>query len=682
MLYCRACNGPLSPDPPSGPTGEPEDAFRGRDIQGAVLRKRLRVRPDRSIYRASHKKLRRDVRVEVFPIGEREAPPPRLRLLLNRAAVAAGVRSPYVATVLEMGRLSDCCFIITERFERPVQELLDRGEPVAIARALRITEAALRGLAALHRADAVHGVLTPNTILQAPAGAFLLDHPGALRHDSLNRLTLSEGGMVTGPALYVAPERALDERRADIRSDLYSVGALAYHMLSARPPAEGANAQEVMARHVEGTVPPLASSRTDLSPAICSFVDGLLAREPSERPHAPEAALEQLRDCAEESGHLPEGQPAEERETAPLGWTAKWTVVSVLLLAAAIVPFVMMYVKHVRQKAPPPGVHDVLFIVRAKQLAHDPLRPAESRAVGALVRYHFSFCPPLELVEPPGGKPPPDAAALQQTLEETSAGNVLLLTHGKGMQRRNWDARFAHQKGSRWSTRAQCAIPLEAEDWGELEKALGEVLERAVRFLGLTCEAVPGPPIEAPVGEWVSLAEAVEAERHGRWAEALNVLGTGVAPPSRLLRTYYTAVLGAKNAGRPRPAELPPQEGLPPEMNGLAETLRVLRKGEPGPVQEKFGEFLSRFPASARGYYLLGLWRLHALNRPGEASIAFRHAARQNPGYQPAARACARLLVDRNPAELDAFLEEYEEKAPELGRRLREYVQNLSVNTG
>ena len=148
-LSCAACGGPLGDQPPAEPVVERKDPFRGRRIAGALLRKRLAVLPTRSVYAARHEKLGREVRVEVFTAPFAEAHMDYVRRLFAGAARTQDLHSLHVATVIDLGRLPDCCYIITESFEGDLAGLLDRRGRLPLGRALRIAEDVLQGLQAV-----------------------------------------------------------------------------------------------------------------------------------------------------------------------------------------------------------------------------------------------------------------------------------------------------------------------------------------------------------------------------------------------------------------------------------------------------------------------------------------------------------------------------------------------------
>ena len=294
QLHCAACGGPLADRRERG-GARPGDPFRGRTVGGARLRKLLAVRPTHCVYRAAHMQLRTTVRVEAFSNEFAERNADYMAQHFRAAAATRDLRSTYVVTLLDVGRRADCWFIVLEWAPSDLRALLETRAPLPVNRALGLLEGVLAGLDAVHAAGLVHGDVTPEGILLARDGSPKLDHLAALpRAEELGRLVLSPGGCLAGPALYIAPERAVGQQ-GDIRSDLYSLGATAFEMLAARPPYAGRSAQEVLDGHAGDSRPDLREARPDVPDGIAAFVRRLMAREPSARPADPAEALSELR---------------------------------------------------------------------------------------------------------------------------------------------------------------------------------------------------------------------------------------------------------------------------------------------------------------------------------------------------------------------------------------------------
>jgi tetratricopeptide (TPR) repeat protein len=669
-------------------------------VGGASLRKRVAVLPDGAVYRGFHRELRTDVRVELFPSAFVERNLGFIGRLLAGAARTEQLRSVHVVTLLDLGRRQDCCYIVTEWLPSSLRSLIVEG-PLSPNRVLALVEQLLRGLCAVHSLGAAHGCVTPEGVLLDYDGSAKLPHLGtAVRPQELNRLVLTSEGSIGGPALYLAPERVRDERRADIRSDLYSLGATMFQMLAGRPPYLGASAQEVMLKHAEEPTPDLRGARPDAPADIAAFVRRLMAKDPAERPQTPQAALDELRERAVELSRRGEIAPVRaaasrrDRLRDTVKWAALWGTLAAVLVALAVFPGALMCRQRRQQQAAealarlPRSRRVLIAVAEAESALRDPLSAERAAAVHTLIAHALAFHPEVEVVDPLRADELARAGLTpEQVRESAEVAYSLVAAHAPGLERRLWTLSLAGGGQEGWSVQVRCAVEEDGPDGlGALEGAVHKLLARAAEPLGAEPPAQTPPSTGADAAAWHHAAEAMAAERNADWDQALaharqaHQLAPRAAPFS-LLAAFYGAVAEAEASGRiPEVGPLPIAE-LPPEMAALAAALRRVGAGPAAEAEEEFAQMLLRFPRSARGYFLLGLWRLHAGHSPDQAAAAFRHAVDIDPGYLPAARHYVQLLLDRDPAGVEAFLSELKQRmADKAGAyRLRQYAEQLQA---
>lgn len=144
-------------------------------------------------------------------------------------------------------------------------------------------EAALIGidlcsaLAAVHAAGFVHGDVKPANVMREDGGRIVLMDFG-----SGSSRALGSGGALTGTPLTAAPE-VLAGAAASVRSDLYSLGALLYRMVTGRYPIQAGTLEELRAKHARGERGSLRTARPDLSPAFVAAIECALAGDPEQR---------------------------------------------------------------------------------------------------------------------------------------------------------------------------------------------------------------------------------------------------------------------------------------------------------------------------------------------------------------------------------------------------------------
>ena len=133
-----------------------------------------------------------------------------------------------------------------------------------------------------HERDIVHGDVRPSNVVIDESGNARLSGLGVPKDAVLNLRYL--GREASAIPFYLAPEAAVDPARADARSDVYSLGAVLYHMLTGRPPYSGSGSLEVLMRLAQESLVPPEQIDPRLPPELCRLVRAMLAPEPDDRP--------------------------------------------------------------------------------------------------------------------------------------------------------------------------------------------------------------------------------------------------------------------------------------------------------------------------------------------------------------------------------------------------------------
>jgi class 3 adenylate cyclase len=201
---------------------------------------------------------------------------------------------PNIVTVFDFGEESGTTFLVCQYMGGgSVEDLLTRseGKGLGIDDSVRIATQIARALDHAHTRGVVHRDVKPGNVwLGDDGGAKLGDFGLAI---ALDRSRLTAEGMMLGTVAYMAPEQALG-RPPDARSDLYSLGAMLYEMLTGHPPFLGDEAVAVISQHI-GTAPVRpAWHNQDVSPMLEALVLSLLAKDPEARPATAAEVVEQL----------------------------------------------------------------------------------------------------------------------------------------------------------------------------------------------------------------------------------------------------------------------------------------------------------------------------------------------------------------------------------------------------
>jgi hypothetical protein len=297
VKFCHECGAALGEAVPQGPTPGPKPAhvlpssFAGgryliREFLGEGAKKR--------VYLAQDTKLDREV---AFALIKTEGLDADGIVRIRREAQAMGRLGdhPHTVTIYDTGDEHGAPYIVAQYMSGgSVEELLAMADQhrVAADRAIHIAAQVCDALAHAHARGIIHRDLKPGNVwLDADGNAALGDFGLAV---SIDRSRLTMQGMMVGTVAYMAPEQALG-RAPDARSDLYSLGALLYEMVSGRPPFLGDDVIGVISQHINTA--PIAPTwhNPDCPRPLETLIMRLLAKAPDERPATAQDVLQELR---------------------------------------------------------------------------------------------------------------------------------------------------------------------------------------------------------------------------------------------------------------------------------------------------------------------------------------------------------------------------------------------------
>ena len=212
------------------------------------------------VYQAEQTALGRHVALKIVP-GNISFEATRQQLQ-EEAQILAQVQHPNIVPVFEIGEHQGQPFFSMQLIEgESLADRLKRG-PLSSRAAAEILAPVSQAVAEAHRRGIVHRDLKPSNILLDPAGRPLVADFGLARFFEVGQLTAT--GVVAGTPSYMSPEQAQDGR-VNPTSDIYSLGAVLYEMLTGRPPFQAASPVEVIMMVLEeDPLPPRAlNSRVD-----------------------------------------------------------------------------------------------------------------------------------------------------------------------------------------------------------------------------------------------------------------------------------------------------------------------------------------------------------------------------------------------------------------------------------
>jgi serine/threonine protein kinase len=257
-----------------------------------------------AVYLAENQDVGRKVAIKVMR-PEFAANGEALARFRREARAAGAIGHPGIVDVFDMGTSAQGApFIVMEHLQgQTLRQRSAMPPPLTVAQAVTFVIEVLEVLEAAHAAGVIHRDLKPDNlfVVEKPrAGVKILDF-GVSKFREGPAASVTQTGQVMGTPLYMAPEQARGSRDAGVASDLYSMGAILYEVLSGRPPFPGESYTEVLAKLLTETLPPLAEIRSDLSPALRGAVERLLQKDPAARFSSAAETAAALRQCLDET---------------------------------------------------------------------------------------------------------------------------------------------------------------------------------------------------------------------------------------------------------------------------------------------------------------------------------------------------------------------------------------------
>jgi len=271
----------------------PEQEVREALAPHYILEKELGRGGMGAVYLARDVRLDRPVAIKFLPPDMAMREDLRARFL-QETRTAASFSHPNIVPVHAIEeRERILCFVMGYVDGETLSARVKRTGPLSAADATKILQEAAWALSYAHGRGVVHRDVKPDNILidRGSGRAMITDFGIARSQDNTSGLTMV--GEIIGTPQYMSPEQATGET-IDARSDLYSLGVVAFFALTGRLPFESSTAHGYLTAHITKPAPPMGSIRPDVPPALASAVDRLLAKDPAQRFQKGEELAEAL----------------------------------------------------------------------------------------------------------------------------------------------------------------------------------------------------------------------------------------------------------------------------------------------------------------------------------------------------------------------------------------------------
>ena len=298
------------------------------------------------VYRARDTRLGRDVAIKILP-PQFSSDPVRRQRFEHEAKTISNLNHPYICVLHDIGHQDGVDYLVMECVAgETLAKRLEKG-PLPLEQVVRYGAQVADALDKAHHEGIVHRDLKPGNIMLTKSGAKLLDFglakPAPLR-GSLATLTvanqqlpMTEQGTIVGTFQYMSPEQ-VEGKEVDSRSDIFSLGAVLYEMLTGKRAFEGKSQLSVASAILEKHPAPISTMKPMTPPALDHAVKKCLAKAPEERWQSAGDLADELKwisESGERTGSTASVLPSAGKSRERLSWIVSCALV-VTMIAGVI----------------------------------------------------------------------------------------------------------------------------------------------------------------------------------------------------------------------------------------------------------------------------------------------------------------------------------------------------------
>jgi serine/threonine-protein kinase len=256
------------------------------------------------VYLAEHRMLKRPCAIKLIP-PDRSGDPRVLARFEREVRMTAQLSHWNTVEIFDYGRTEDGTFFYVMEYlpGLSLEDLLERHGPLAPERVVHLLRQTCQGLREAHGVGLIHRDIKPGNIFVAQRGglydvAKLLDFGLVKPICETPSVRLTQDGVISGTPLFMSPEQARGRDDLDARSDIYSLGAVAYAMMTGHAPFEGSNPLEVMIAVAHEEVAPPSRLHAGVPVDLERVILRCLAKRPEDRYPNTESLEHALAECA------------------------------------------------------------------------------------------------------------------------------------------------------------------------------------------------------------------------------------------------------------------------------------------------------------------------------------------------------------------------------------------------
>jgi serine/threonine protein kinase len=267
-----------------------------------------------TVFKARHRTLKRDVALKVL---SRSLCKDKtfVQRFQREVETIAQLRHDNIVMAYDADEAKVGHFLVMEFVNgQDLASQVQKQGPMGVAEAVDCILQAARGLEYIHTQGMIHRDMKPANLLRDAGGTVKVTDLGLARVSSASTAlasnALTQAGGVLGTVDYMPPEQALDSTNLDHRSDIYSLGATLYYLLTGQPPFPGQTMMDTLLKHRDAPIPSLCATRQDVPAALDDLYRRMMAKTTATRVQTMSevvSALQVIQASLSNSSVLPPG---------------------------------------------------------------------------------------------------------------------------------------------------------------------------------------------------------------------------------------------------------------------------------------------------------------------------------------------------------------------------------------
>jgi len=295
------------------------------------------------VYCAKDTRLERTVAIKTLPV-HLSADPVRKQRFEREAKIISSLNHPHICVLHDIGHQDGIDYLVMEYVEgETLAKRLQKG-PLPLEQVLKFGAQIADALDKAHRSGVVHRDLKPGNIVLAATGVKLLDFglakpvspvvsEATLTAASKSSTPMTEEGTIVGTFRYMSPEQ-VEGKEVDGRSDLFSLGAVLYEMVTGKRAFEGKSQLSVASAILEKEPAPITSTKPLTPPALDHAIRKCLAKPADERWQSAGDLASELRWISESSAYSGMAPPSARKIREALAWLVSGILLVAIILGA------------------------------------------------------------------------------------------------------------------------------------------------------------------------------------------------------------------------------------------------------------------------------------------------------------------------------------------------------------